>query len=265
VCPASNTPDGRHLTLSTRRPTSGLPFPATSGRDYGQLIPHGPHCIEEIQAFTAHAPNNDMDRMHNDHCLCLAHRAIDWVTSLSHYHIPEVLCEDVRSLYVSPLGEVYAYFTYPISWTNFGQSAPTNESMGIASAHATYTELAKLARAGDEHEQDVFGLASGQNLGELLLRDWRDGRETLSAAEKAFVLEWEAPAVVRLAVYGMTCIGIREGGGGHHHEAGAAPVAAHAGVPIIAHGMYHPPIDKLKEIVARASFFNHDTCADYGH
>ena len=49
---------------------------------------------------------------------------------------------------------------------------------------------------------------SGQNLGEVLLKDWRDGRASLTPKQAAYVEEWEHERVVRLGALGLTCMGI---------------------------------------------------------
>lgn len=262
--PSSNTGDGRHLCLNTRNRMNGLAFPMTSGRDYGQLIPHGPHCMEEIEGFTSMPPTNDMDKMHNDHCLCLAHRMVKYLSNMSHYHLPGVVCEPIRELYVSPLGEVYAYFDYPLGYgaAAYGNDTIVTEEAAITDSRRSYESLAKMAHQDDRFSKEVFDLVSGQNLGELLVRDWRDGRHTLNSEEAVWVAQWDEMIVAQLAIQGVTCIGINEGGEHMHHgvDNNGGASMTRAGIPIVAHNMYHPPIDRLNAIINNARFFKPSTC-----
>jgi len=98
----SNTPDGEQLCFTTQ--SQGLAWPITSGTDVGQLIPHGPHCVDMIEQYAAKPPTNEVDVFHLGHCARLAARMRDFFVNNKgkkdeRYTLPRIVCDDFRGLY----------------------------------------------------------------------------------------------------------------------------------------------------------------------
>jgi hypothetical protein len=72
--------DGKGLWFSTS--DGNLAWPITDGRDMGNLLIHGPHCLKMIEIFNKQILNgqpldNIYDRLHSEHCRRLARRVLN--------------------------------------------------------------------------------------------------------------------------------------------------------------------------------------------
>ncbi|CAF4880548.1 unnamed protein product [Rotaria sp. Silwood1] len=101
---ASNTPDGKGLLFSTN--DDGLPWPITDGRDLGNLLIHGPHCLKMIaifnkQVLSGKSLDNIYDRLHSEHCRRLARRVLYYYQNEEkNYQVqPVSLCSDLHKSY----------------------------------------------------------------------------------------------------------------------------------------------------------------------
>lgn len=73
--------DGKGLWFSTS--DENLAWPITDGRDMGNLLIHGPHCLQMIEMFNKQILNgqpldNVYDRLHSEHCRRLARRVLNY-------------------------------------------------------------------------------------------------------------------------------------------------------------------------------------------
>jgi len=246
--PASNTPDGKGLLFSTS--DGSLAWPMTDGRDMGNLLIHGPHCLEMIRMFNkqisnGHPLNNVYDRLHSEHCRRLARRVLYYYENEEkHYQVrPASLCNDLRTSYYTesrlsenlliwtqlygrqlfkqllnidnmlPAGNKNKYkenFVKSISSSNkqFDFAAVSNSIYDQLYANAEKEESKKPS------QQRMFDTISGQNLGDLLVKDWLE--LSLTNAERDFLNAWESEVAVRTVALGIYCI---QGKGEH------APIA----------------------------------------
>jgi len=219
----------------------GLPYPITPADNYGHIIAHGPHCINEIKSFVAMPPTNDVDKMHSDHCLCLGYRMLDYITNHheGHFHLPAYMCEDMRKSYLNGNYDYYA-------WVSWSSVPPANSSEGARLAYATIAQ-----NAGNV---EMFALVSGQNLGDLLMKQYNG--ESLTPIQAAFLAKWESATVDRVGLQALTCMGIDDSEEHVHGHHDVRPVEA-----LVDHGNYHPQLDKLRKVVESARFFKPDSCS----
>jgi hypothetical protein len=171
---------------------SGLSWPTTNGRDIHQLVGHGPHCLEMLEMYKENQPQNDMDRMHEEHCDALITNVVHFFKANPSYFVPSMICDDIKGLYTSELGEIYGYLNY-----NYDNLNMTEDS-------AVFQHFSEEAA----NQNDLFALISGQNLGNLLLRQWK--KEQLTPTEHNYLQDWDtkiyAHRNVRLAAFGIYCI-----------------------------------------------------------
>ena len=87
-------------------------------------------------------------------------------------------------------------FIYTFS-LKYGDSAEQSNAI----YQSLYNELEKEGRTPTQ--QDLFDRISGQNLGDLLMKDWLERK--LTPEEESFMARWESEQVVRVAALGIYC------------------------------------------------------------
>jgi hypothetical protein len=82
----------------------------------------------------------------------------------------------------------------------------SNQSRIAAIARSIYDEMYTDAKIGSRKpsQQNMFNTISGQNLGNLLVKEWLE--LPLADSERHFLAEWESELVVRTAALGIYCI-----------------------------------------------------------
>jgi hypothetical protein len=199
----SNQPGGATLLFSNT--DQGLPWPITSGRDAGQLIPHGPHCIEMVKMYVDECPNNPVDRLHDTHCRALIREMISFFDANPDFAMPKVICEDFVGLYEGFVPNAQYYLNY--RYNNFRDNM-TEVEQNQATYDALRDYQLKHTDKFGKSQTSLFGLIQGQNLGALLLK--QDQGKHLTTAEKEFLADWVSPTTARLGAVGTYCI---NGGG----------------------------------------------------
>ncbi|CAF1291811.1 unnamed protein product [Didymodactylos carnosus] len=208
--PASNTPDGQGLLFLTH--DQNLAWPITAAQETGNLLPHGPHCLDMIEDFNQQILEhgklkNMVDESHYDHCRRLTRRVLAYYEDEQpKYHVtPKSLCNDIFQLYDKSGKKIpitSRTVTYTVAYQNKRLTVNNTEIDDLELAHGIYNEL--LNETQNMSQQKLFERISGQNLGDLLVKDWLE--QELTAAEKSFLHAWESDRVVRIAAISIYCI-----------------------------------------------------------
>jgi hypothetical protein len=195
----SNQIGGTNLLFSNS--DEGLAWPITSGRDAGQLLPHGPHCIEMVMDYVNQCPNNPVDRLHDAHCRHLIREMITFFDTNTDFAMPKIICQDIAGLYEGFVPNANYYLNY--RYTNLRENMTEEEANEATFDALRSYQLEHSAKFG-KSQTSLFGLIMGQNLGALLMKEYTG--KHLTAVEKEFLADWVSPTTVRLSAVGAYCI-----------------------------------------------------------
>ena len=136
--------------------------------------------------------------------------------------VPQLLCDDIKYAFRGRSPDS-ANFDYGIHYGVDSNHGPVNKQEQasqeqaddislkydgnlsyLSSMNGTANETFNTLKAMSKTSDELFALISGQNFGDMLMKEWNNS--PLTDAERDTLQEWQSEPAIRFAALGIRCI-----------------------------------------------------------